>query len=168
MLGDRTGGDLARYGDLDEIARALGISEARAQVTAENLARDSQISRRDQERFAVASQQKAAAAQAAGRLAPEIVGIEHGGRTTDRDGCIRPDTTVEALEKLEPAFLKDGTVTAGTSSPLTDGCAALLVTSEDYADAHGLRKLARLRGTNPDSMHGDREPWRSVMTSIRL
>ena len=115
-------------------------------MTAENLARDSQISRRDQERFAVASQQKAAAAQAAGRLAPEIVGIEHGGRTTDRDGCIRPDTTVEALEKLEPAFLKDGTVTAGTSSPLTDGCAALLVTSEDYADAHGLRKLARLRG----------------------
>jgi acetyl-CoA acyltransferase len=63
----------------------------------------------------------------------------------DSDGCIRSDTSPEALAALKPAFLTDGSVTAGTSSPLTDGAAAVLVTSEAYAAAHGLQPLARLR-----------------------
>ena len=63
----------------------------------------------------------------------------------DRDGCLRPDTSAAGLAQLKPAFSKEGTVTAGTSSPLTDGASAILVCSEDYADRHGLTPLARIR-----------------------
>jgi acetyl-CoA acyltransferase len=109
--------------------------------TAENVARQYQITRAEQEDLAVASHAKAAAAQAAGRLDAEIVPVAG----VAKDGCIRAGTTREALAGLKPAFLEEGTVTAGTSSPLTDGAAALLVTSEDYAKAHGLKPLARIR-----------------------
>lgn len=113
--------------------------------TAENLARKYGIDRARQETFALASQQKAYAAQQQGRLSAEMVAIEcrETGRV-DTDGCIRPDTTAEALAKLPPAFLENGSVTAGTASPLTDGAAAVLVCSEAYADAHGLDKMARI------------------------
>ena len=114
--------------------------------TAENLARAHQITRRDQEEFAVRSHRKAAAAQAAGRLAAEIVPVRSGDATIEQDGCIRPDTTVERLAELKPAFDAAGTVTAGTSSPLTDGASAVLVTSGAFARAHGLAALARVRG----------------------
>jgi len=114
--------------------------------TAENLARQYGIARADQEAFALASQQKAYAAQQQGLLAAEIVAIDspQGGRV-EEDGCLRPDSSAEALATLPPAFLEGGSVTAGTASPLTDGAAAVLVCGEAYADAHGLDKLARIK-----------------------
>ncbi len=115
-------------------------------ITAENLARDYQISRADQDQFALASHRKAAASETAGNFSDEIIPIVHNGATIDKDGCIRPDTSREALACLEPAFDKDGTVTAGTSAPLTDGAAAVLVCSQDYARRNDLKALARIRG----------------------
>ncbi|MBP2292493.1 thiolase family protein [Azospirillum rugosum] len=115
-------------------------------ITAENVARRYEIARADQEAFAVASHAKAAAAQAEGRLSEEIVAIPTtGGAAVERDGCIRPGTTAEGLAGLKPAFMADGSVTAATSSPLTDGGAAVLVTTEEYAKANGLPILARIR-----------------------
>ena len=116
--------------------------------TAENVARKWQIPRAEQEAFAVRSQQKAAAAQKEGRLAAEIVAITGRGGTVDQDGCIRGETTAETLAGLKPAFSQDGTVTAGTSSPLTDGAAAVLVTSEAYAEKHGLTPIARIKAVS--------------------
>lgn len=109
--------------------------------TAENLAKKYGIPRGEQEVFAVESHKKAAAAAAGGKFGAEIVAI---GDVAD-DGTIRGDSTVEKLATLKPAFLADGTVTAATSSPLTDGAAAVLVCSEDYADRNGLSKLARIK-----------------------
>ncbi len=114
--------------------------------TAENVARKWQIPRTDQEAFAVRSQHKAAAAQKAGKLSAEIVPIRANGHAVEHDGCIRPDTTAEGLAALKPAFDAEGSVTAGTSSPLTDGASAVLVCSSAYAERAGLKPLARLRG----------------------
>ncbi|WP_114858087.1 thiolase family protein [Azospirillum brasilense] len=114
-------------------------------VTAENVARRYGISRADQEAMAAESHAKAAAAQQAGRLAEEIVAIQTAAGLVERDGCIRPGTSGETLSGLKPAFLADGSVTAGTSSPLTDGASAVLVTTEAYAKANGLPILARIR-----------------------
>ena len=117
--------------------------------TAENVARRFVVSRADQEAFAAESQRKAAAAD----FSAEIVAV--AGVTMD--GCLRPDTTPEILATLAPAFRSDGVVTAGTSSPLTDGAAAVLVCSEDYARRNGLPLLARVRsvavsGCDPEIM----------------
>ena len=125
--------------------------------TAENVATKYQITRGEQDAFAVKSQQKAAAARADGRLADEIVPITTKAGTVSEDGTIRPDTTVEALGNLKPAFSQDGSVTAGTSSPLTDGASAVLVTSEEFAKKHGLKILARIKavgvsGIEPETM----------------
>ncbi len=109
--------------------------------TAENLAKKYDISRDAQEEFAVDSHKKAAAAAAAGKFDDEMVAI--GDVKTD--GTIRADSSTEALAGLKPAFDVNGTVTAGTASPLTDGSAAVLVCSEDYADKHKLPKLARIK-----------------------
>lgn len=114
-------------------------------ITAENLARKYQITRQAQEAFALASHRKAAQAQADGKLAGEIVPIRVNGHAVDQDGCIRPETSLEKLADLKPAFDASGVVTAGTSSPLTDGASATLVTSADYAKANGLKVLARIR-----------------------
>ncbi len=113
--------------------------------TAENVARQYQIPRPVQEAFAVKSQEKAARAQAEGRLDAEIVPIRTKAGVVSKDGCIRAGTTPEALAGLKPAFDAEGTVTAGTSSPLTDGASAVLVTSEAYAKRHGLEILARIK-----------------------
>ena len=113
--------------------------------TAENVAAKYGLSRAAQEAFAVASQQKADAAQAAGKFAAEIVPILTKAGIVDTDGTPRPDTTAETLAGLKPAFSATGTVTAGTASPLTDGATAVLVTSEEYARAHGLPILARIK-----------------------
>lgn len=114
--------------------------------TAENVAQRWGVNRADQEQLALQSHQKATAARAQGRLADEIVPIRlPDGTLVDADGCIRPGTTLEALASLKPAFRPDGVVTAGTSSPLTDGAAALLVTRDDFAERHGLAVLARIR-----------------------
>jgi len=114
--------------------------------TAENLALKYHISRAEQDAFALTSQQKTYAAQQQGLFSDEIIPIITGsGERIDRDGCLRPESTAEALAELNPAFLANGSVTAATSSPLTDGAAAVLVCSEAYADAHGLAKLARIK-----------------------
>ena len=112
--------------------------------TAENLALKYNIDRKDQEAFALDSQRKAYEAQQQGRFADEIIPITYKSTLIDKDGCLRPDSTPEGLAALNPAFQTTGTVTAGTSSPLTDGAAAVLVCSEDYADKHKLPKLARI------------------------
>ncbi len=109
--------------------------------TAENLAKKYDISREEQEKFAVSSHHKAAEAAKSGKFDDEIVPI--GDIKTD--GTIRPDSSVEALAGLKPAFLEDGSVTAATSSPLTDGSAAVLVASEDYASKNNLPVLARIK-----------------------
>jgi len=113
--------------------------------TAENVAGKYGIDRARQEELAVESHRRAAAAQSDGRLAEEIVPLRLGNHLVETDGCIRPDTSAEALAALKPAFKTDGSVTAGTSSPLTDGAAAVLVTTEAFAKAQGLTPLARLR-----------------------
>ena len=114
--------------------------------TAENLAKQYKISRQRQEEFALASQQKTAAAQAAGKFDAEIVPIDAGkGGTVAKDGTPRPDTTLEGLANLKLAFDEKGTVTAGTSSPVTDGASATLVCSEEYAAKKGLKALARIK-----------------------
>ncbi len=114
--------------------------------TAENVAANYVLNREEQDAFAAQSHVKAARAQAEGRFADEIIPIATGGGTVERDGCIRPDSTVEKLADLKPAFDENGMVTAGTSSPLTDGAAAVLVCSEDYAEKAGLEPLARIKG----------------------
>ncbi len=114
-------------------------------MTAENLAKKYDISRDAQEEMAVESHRRAAEAQAAGKLKDEIVSITDRNTRVEEDGCIRAGTTQADLAGLKPAFDQNGVVTAGTSSPLTDGCAATLVCSEEYADANGLTKLARIK-----------------------
>ncbi|PCJ99481.1 MAG: acetyl-CoA C-acyltransferase [Zetaproteobacteria bacterium] len=109
--------------------------------TAENLATKYEIDRVAQDEFAVASHHKAAAAAKDGKFDDEIVSIGD----VKADGTIRPDSSTEKLATLNPAFLEGGSVTAATSSPLTDGSAAVLVCSEEYADKHGLEKLARIK-----------------------
>ena len=118
-------------------------------TTAENIARQYGISRRDQDEFAAASQQKAEAAQKAGRFKDEIVPVEiaskKGTVRFEVDEYVRSGTTVEALGELKPAFSKDGTVTAGNASGLNDGAAAVVMTSASKARELGLKPLARIK-----------------------
>ncbi|MGP9747318.1 acetyl-CoA C-acetyltransferase [Brachybacterium sp. AOP29-B2-41] len=122
------------------------------------------ISRRDQDEIAAASHQRAAAAAGVGIHAEEIAPVEVPQRKgdpllIDRDEGVRPDTTVETLAGLRPAFAKDGTITAGNSSPLSDGAAALVITSRAYAEEHGLTILAaigapgQVAGPEDSSLH---------------
>ncbi|AXQ28421.1 thiolase family protein [Solimonas sp. K1W22B-7] len=125
--------------------------------TAENVAQRYGVPRAEQEQLALESQQKAAAAQASGHLAGEIAPVNTAEGVVDSDGCLRPQTTAEGLAALKPAFHADGSVTAGTASPLTDGAAAVLVCSEAFAQRHGLEILARIRavavaGCEPELM----------------
>ena len=114
--------------------------------TAENLAKIYHISRVEQEVFALLSQQKAYAAQQQGLFANEIIPIINSkGERIEQDACLRPDSTADGMAELKPAFSEQGSVTAATSSPLTDGAAAVLVCNEEYADKHGLEKLARIK-----------------------
>ena len=126
-------------------------------ITAENLAEQRGISRERQEAFAIESHRKAANAQETGALVSEIVAIQTGEGLVEMDGCIRADTDPETLAGLRPAFDENGTVTAGTSSPLTDGVSFVLVCSEAFAERNGLNPLARIRSTaisgcDPDVM----------------
>ena len=110
--------------------------------TAENLAKKYTIPRKDQEAFAMASHLKAAKAQNAGHFSNEIVAIGD----VKQDGCIRPDTTLEGLAGLKPAFDANGSITAATSSPLTDGAVMTIICTLDFAKTHGLTPLAKIRG----------------------
>jgi acetyl-CoA acetyltransferase family protein len=117
--------------------------------TAENLAEKFSISREDQDKFALWSQQKASAAQKSGRLAKEIVAINIPRRKQedlvfDQDEFIRHDTNMEALAKLRTVFKENGTVTAGNASGLNDGSAAVIVASEDAVKKYNLKPLARI------------------------
>jgi len=125
--------------------------------TAENVGKEYNIDRAEQEQFAVLSQQKAADAQSLGKLEREIVPIQMNGLTVDTDGCLRPGTSAEDLAGLKLAFDENGSVTAGTSSPLTDGAAATLVCSEAYAQENGLEPIVRIKsiavsGCKPETM----------------
>jgi len=126
--------------------------------TAENVSKRWKVSRADQEAMAVQSHQKAAAARGQGGLASEIVPITTpDGQLVGEDGCIRPNTSAEALAALKPAFRADGVVTAGTASPLTDGAAAVLVVSDQFATQHNMQPIARVRslatvGVDPETM----------------
>ena len=106
------------------------------------------ITREDQDRWAARSQQRFSAAQAAGKFAQEIVAIELSSRkgpvSFSRDEVNRPDTTVESLAKLKPAFRKDGTITAGNAPGLNSGAAAMVVAERGFAEKHGLQPWARL------------------------
>jgi acetyl-CoA C-acetyltransferase len=116
--------------------------------TAENIAAKWQLSRHEQDQFALASQNKAEAAQKAGRFKEEIVPFTISGRkgdvVVDADEYIRPGTTLDALAKLKPAFAKDGTVTAGNASGINDGGAALVLMGAKDASARGLTPLGRI------------------------
>ncbi|WP_372799800.1 acetyl-CoA C-acetyltransferase [Paracoccus seriniphilus] len=116
--------------------------------TAENVAEQWQISREQQDEFAAASQNKAEAAQKEGRFDDEIVAYTVKGRkgdtVVDKDEYIRAGSTVEAMQKLRPAFIKDGSVTAGNASGLNDGAAAVMVMTEEEAARRGLTPLARI------------------------
>jgi acetyl-CoA acyltransferase len=123
---------------------ALGHTESLGQ-TAENLASELSIGRDAQDRFALASHRKAVAAIDAGHFRAELVAVPLGTGSAEADECPRRDTSLERLSRLDPAFRAGGTVTAGNSSPLNDGAAAVLVTSREYAQAHGLEPLVRVR-----------------------
>ncbi|MFI5033785.1 MAG: thiolase family protein [Reyranellales bacterium] len=130
--------------------------------TAERVAQKYEVSREDQDAFALRSHQRAVAAQKSGRLAEEIVPIEVAQRKGDavrvvQDEGPRPDSTLEALAKLRPAFSENGSVTAGNSSPLNDGATALVLMSDSEAKRRGLKPIARLvsaaaAGVHPDYM----------------
>jgi acetyl-CoA acyltransferase len=124
----------ALYATMPEAYISMGL-------TAENVAKQYKVDRKAQEEFALDSHRKAAAADMSG----EIVPIKTKDGVVDKDGVIRVNSTQEDLAKLSPAFDVYGTVTAGTSSPLTDGAAAVLVTSEEYAKKHKLPILARIK-----------------------
>ncbi len=114
--------------------------------TAENLAEKYQISRLAQEEFALSSQAKAASAHQKNHFQDEIISINAGkAGVIAQDSCLRPESSAQGLAELAPAFKANGSVSAGTSSPLTDGAAAVLVCSEEYADANNLDKLARIK-----------------------
>jgi acetyl-CoA acyltransferase len=138
-------------------------------LTAERVAERWNVSREDQDAYALDSHRKAAAALAAGRFDDQIVPVpvsrvEWSGASKHveegqfaQDELVRPDTSLDRLAKLKPAFKLGGTVTAGNSSPFSDGAAAVVVASSDYAKAHGLQPLARFRafaaaGVEPDVM----------------
>ncbi|MDR3472015.1 MAG: acetyl-CoA C-acetyltransferase [Devosia sp.] len=118
--------------------------------TAENVARSHQISREAQDSFALSSQQKASVASRSGRFADEIVPVEIASRkgtvTVATDEHIRHDSTLEAMSRLRPTFIDDGTVTAGNSSGINDGAAALLLMTEQEAGRRGIAPLARIAG----------------------
>ncbi|HVD02883.1 MAG TPA: acetyl-CoA C-acyltransferase [Candidatus Dormibacteraeota bacterium] len=113
--------------------------------TAENLAQQYSISRDAQDRFALHSHHKAVAAERQGRFGAERVGVQTVAGMVDVDQGPRSDTTLERLSELRPAFADDGTVTAGNSSSLNDGAAAVLLASSDYAKAEGMAPLAAIR-----------------------
>ncbi|HWS56280.1 MAG TPA: acetyl-CoA C-acyltransferase [Pyrinomonadaceae bacterium] len=129
--------------------------------TAENLARRYEISREEQDAYALRSQAEAARAQAAGVFAEEIVAVEvktrKGVKVVDKDDHLRPDTTLEVLAKLPTAFSKDGFVTAGNASGIVDGAAALVIAGGDYVRERGAKPLGRVvswayAGVEPDVM----------------
>ena len=126
-------------------------------ITAENVAKKYNIDRKEQQEFAISSHEKASIAESKGNLKDEITSIKNDSIDVTKDGGIRPGTSQEILDGLKLAFDQNGTVTAGTSSPLTDGAAATLICEENYAKENGLDILARIKscavnGCDPEVM----------------
>ena len=117
-------------------------------MTAENVAIKYSISRHEQEKMAYESHKKASIALENDKFNDEIVPIETKENFVSADECIRPSTSMESMSNLKPAFIEDGTVTAATSSPLTDGAAFTFVCSEKYAEENSLKPLARVIGSS--------------------
>ena len=115
-------------------------------LTAENLAKDYSISRLKQEEYALESHKKAFNAQSKGLLTKEIVPVQSQEKLVEFDGCIR-ETSLEKMAKLPPAFIEDGSVTAATSSPLTDGAACNLICSDRYLEEHSMKGMAEIVST---------------------
>lgn len=113
-------------------------------MTAENVAKQWKQTRLQHEEFALLSHKKASHAQSKGLFRNEIASIQSPDELITDDGCIRGNTTLESMAKLNPAFGEDGLVTAATSSPLTDGAVFMIVCSEDFAEKHSLNPLARI------------------------
>ncbi|ADQ66115.1 3-ketoacyl-CoA thiolase [Halogeometricum borinquense DSM 11551] len=125
-----------------ELSEEYNIFQLQMGMTAEKVAEEYDVSREEQDEYALQSQQRAAEAAESGRFDDEIVPIETEAGVITEDEGIRPDTTMDALSGLPPAFTGDGTVTAGNSSQITDGAAAVLVTSREFAAEHDLDILA--------------------------
>ena len=151
MLGARGGYRLGDHQVYDSVLRD-GLNDAFSDQHSgwhtEDLVKQRQITREDQDRWAARSQQRFAAAQAAGNFSDEIIAIElcERGKTGlfQKDEHNRPETTVETLAKLRPAFRKDGTITAGNAPGLNSGAAAMIVSSAEWAEKHGVTPMARL------------------------
>ena len=116
-------------------------------ITAENVAKKFDISRKEQQDFAISSHYKANLARESNMFDNEIVSIMNNDKIIDKDGGIRPNTSHEILDGLKLAFDENGTVTAGTASPLTDGASAVIVCEEEYAKKNNLNILARIKST---------------------
>ena len=116
-------------------------------ITAENVAKKFDISRKEQQDFAISSHTKANSARETNMFDNEIVSIMNNDQIIDKDGGIRPNTSHEILDGLKLAFDENGTVTAGTASPLTDGASAVIVCEEEYAKKNNLNILARIKST---------------------
>ncbi|UIO99680.1 thiolase family protein [Halobaculum sp. CBA1158] len=130
-----------------ELSEMYNVFQLQMGMTAEKVAEEYEVSREAQDEFAVRSHHRAAEATESGRFDDEIVPIETDDGVVTEDEGIRPDTDMETLGGLSPAFTGDGSVTAGNSSQITDGAAATLVCSREFADEHGLDVLAEV-GTN--------------------
>ena len=130
-----------------ELSEAYNVFQLQMGMTAEKVAEEYEVSREAQDEFAARSHHRAAEATESGRFDDEIVPVETDDGVVAEDEGIRPDTDAETLAGLPPAFTGDGSVTAGNSSQLTDGAAATLVCSREFADEHGLDVLAEV-GTN--------------------
>ena len=115
-------------------------------LTAENLANDYSISRLEQEEFALRSHEKALSAQSKGLLTNEITPVRSPDKLGEIDGCMR-ESTLEKMAKLKPAFIETGSVTAATSSPLTDGAACNLICSQNYVEQHSMNGMAEIVST---------------------
>jgi acetyl-CoA acyltransferase len=130
-----------------DLTEEYNVFQLQMGMTAEKVADEYGVSREAQDEYALRSHQRAAEATESGRFEDEIVPVETDDGTVTEDEGIRPDTSLDVLSELSPAFTGDGTVTAGNSSQVTDGAAAVLVTSETFAEEHGLDVLAEV-GTN--------------------
>ena len=116
-------------------------------ITAENVAKKFNISRKEQQEFAISSHKKASSARDSNMFDDEIVSILNKNQKINKDGGIRPNTSHEVLDGLKLVFDENGTVTAGTASPLTDGASAVIVCEEEYAKKNSLNILARIKST---------------------
>lgn len=137
---------------MQDIFPLLGMGE-----TAEEVAKEYNISREEQDTYAFSSHQKAAQALKNGKFKDEIIPIEIKTKKEsfifDEDECIRPDSTIEALQKLRPVFKKDGSVTAGNSSPMNDGASALMIVSENFLKEHNLSPILEVTGAATRGVH---------------